>query len=844
MFAHQTRVPSLSLILVGFLAACGGGGGSGTSQTETGAPPPEAAPSVQARLDALGADTEKGPRLDDDGTPLPEGYSPLGARRRTNTKDSLAFVGWYEDARATSYSLFEMYPDPLDSSELVYSPERRSADPDLRSSTVKGTSPASRKAGCALDVDGDGRDEQLIAFLGGSAPTDHEIRLQIHPATASAAPAEEVLLRAEVSTIFDVVLAPADVDGDGIEELVVGYTTDLGAWIRIARFESGRPVLSQEARLLPARTPGATVLLEIEAGQLDRDPAIELVIVKNEYTWEPRKWYVPVGCSCIVWDDLTTDLALLLDEPLTVMGGAGLVTAFTADPGVGDIDADGMDEIVFGGIYRADEHCKGRYAVRVLDDLGHGLVQLSEAEVPAWVHKDGAGYDEPCDAYVYWVHVGVVDFEGDSAGEIHLNEIVYRDWLGNAPWTKWTEIPDWYPGYVSWLSEPDRIDPSNTAMVAGDYDGDGKEDLAVWAKRRGTVAIWGVSAFTQGAFGRLLDLGLGASNADDDEFVNPYPIMFPVGADDEGTLLEFVETMTVYTEPMVLAVIAAAPTIGRDQNLDATSSSYGTSESTGSSEATDVSFSAGLIVGSEFQLWGNGWDVEGQVKREWGSVYATSEQKTEGVSYSTGWSEDSVLCTVTTLDRYIYRVIAHPNPDAVGELVNMDVPRGAPQSFQVERSYYNTHVAGQDSRIGPEVLGHTIGDPYSYPDEAEKDRLVQNRKGVATASRSVGVGEAGATEVSLSLANDTTDSEFKSWGVELTVKTTVAAIKIGGTFSASKGSEWSWSSGSETAFSGTVGTIHPDAFAANGYQFGLVAYWHSDAGQGVGFQVVTFYVPR
>jgi hypothetical protein len=843
MFTKRLPGYVLWALFGALLPACGGGGapaGAGSA--------PAADASVQERLDALGATQDEGPRLDENGDPLPEAYSPLGTRRRMGVSDSIGLVGWSPAAGAPStYRLATFGVIESDPTQLTVAQEVLSADAQLRTSSVLGSMPLARHAACGIDVDSDALDEQVIAYLADGSAADSQVRVRVFtPAKPDAAASErDELLLDEAVTILDLHVASGDVDGDGIPELILGYSTLNGGVVRVATFENGSFVLAPFSRTLPPVIGGATVTLEFEAGQLDRDAGQELALVRNEFMRAGNSWYEPVATTCMVWDDFGVAFAILLDEPLVVDDGGVPYQAVVGDVALGDLDADGMDEVAFAGVYSNATLNVGRYVARAYDDLSHELVVLSEHRTSASVGQDGNGIDEADDAYVNFVHVDIVDFEGDSVGEIHLNEVVYLDWQKAEAWTKWLEIPAWFPQDVTWSTYPDRIDQSNTAMVKGDFDGDGREDLAVWASRRPGIGVWGID--TRDApptFGKLVDVPLPESAYDADEFLDANPVLFRATLDDEASLVEFVEHQVFTSEPVVLAVIAAPPTLGRDQNLDGSETAYGESSSSSTSNSAAVGFSFGFVVGSEFELWGNGWEVEVQMKNEWGSVFEASEQRTESVSYSTGWSEDSVVCTVESYDRYVYRVIAHPNPDAIGQLVSLDVPRGSAQTFQVERTFYNENIARSATRVGPEVLGHTIGDPQSYPSVAERDQLVAMHDGMYTDPQPVSQGEQGARRVTLTIATNTTATKFVTAAFDFEATTTVATIKLGGTFSASKTAEWSVSYGDETSFEGAVGSLHAAAFIAHSYSFGLLAYWHTDENNRVGYQVVTYYVPR
>ena len=191
-------------------------------------------------------------------------------------------------------------------------------------------------------------------------------------------------------------------------------------------------------------------------------------------------------------------------------------------------------------------------------------------------------------------------------------------------------------------------------------------------------------------------------------------------------------------------------------------------------------------------------------------------------------------------DVYRYRVISNPDPDSIGEVVQLMIPRD-PITLQVEREFYNSAVGEEAIKIDESVLQHTIGDPDSYPTKADKNQKVATTRVLQTGPVGVGQGS-GSTSLSIAVTEETGHSSYLGFEAEFSATTTVASVKVGGTFGLGYGHTWSWSVSDETSYSGTVGSIDAEHFPSDHFSFGLFSYWHRVADSDQAFQVVHYWI--
>ena len=196
------------------------------------------------------------------------------------------------------------------------------------------------------------------------------------------------------------------------------------------------------------------------------------------------------------------------------------------------------------------------------------------------------------------------------------------------------------------------------------------------------------------------------------------------------------------------------------------------STTTGSEWSLEVSLA--FIIGWEFKVAGYGGEFEAKLQADYTRTWTNNYTLTTSVAYETGSLEDTVICTVTPLDQYLYEVVSDEDPANEGSTVVLSLPR-EPITLQVERSFFNENVAAED-RIGDEVFRHAIGDPASYPTKAEKNGLLDSFVGMETGPTSVGQGT-GATSLGIEVATDLSGDVVREFGLEQgLVDTKVCAI--------------------------------------------------------------------
>jgi len=792
-----------------FALACGDPGESGMGGS-TGGRPDDIAESLRE----LGVPVDDdAPRVGPGGADLGPDDAPLSSRSTLDRVDELVIAGieFPEPGVevAPRFSVVEMDPDGAATAIAQPSDE----DTPWNSDDVRATG--------AADLDGDGRDEVVAAYLDEGA-----IWLDVFDDAEAGFARRSERITVPDGEVAHLSLAAGDFDGDGLEELIVGHT--LPGRSVLSRVRGMAATLVEELSIAAA-TPDAIVRLEMEAGRLDVDNAAELVVLMNHGGDLVSSW--------MALDDANTDFAEIGSGPVEARDETGRAeTAVTAGLGVGDFDDDGLDEIAFGGVIETRTSCTPfPVLVLAIDDAVAGLEVLAELREERRYH--------PCSSVSPWrlqaAFVDALDVDGDGIDELHFNDAVYDDLRSG----EWTETWSVNPEHIFALGDTHggRLNPSRTAMAAGDFDADGFAEIAIYNENSGidrsSVLLYGLMG-PDGLDGfglkHTLDTAQGAR-----------PELVAVNVDSDSTTISYDggSYEFVFTEPVVIAVLAAPPCdASSNQGDGGCQTSFGQSEISGGSEArqvqTRVSGHVGLEAGASF--FGL-FEVKAKETittiRNRTESWERSYRLEETITYTSGHLEDAVVFTTVPYDRYTYTILTHPDPDLVGTPIVVSLPR-KPITLIAERDYYNAHVVEDAPKIDETILPHVPGDPSTYVDATSRAQLAPTGW---LASDVVTVGQgSGSTDVTLRVSEEISVGGALETGWQIDAEVTGGNVILGWSVGVSETNSLSVVSGEATTYSGSVPSLDADTFEGRFFSFGLFTYVKSH--QGREFQVLNYWV--
>ncbi len=497
-----------------------------------------------------------------------------------------------------------------------------------------------------------------------------------------------------------------------------------------------------------------------------------------------------------------------------------------------DYDGDKKDELVVADVYNEQDStncpsgCAPAIGLVVLDDLDAGLAAKPGLSTVRTSFYTWEAHRMPEDFAV------VLDADGDGFEDLLVGPILYT---GSASKLNWRADIYYWDQY------------RNIADIqAGDVNGDHKGDVIALFDN-GAIETKGYLDQQNGTPAVLTTLDshtlAGASN-------DTLGIVVPVNVDEDSIIVEYAGDPLQISDPAhslvfrdnkIVALLASPPVKdGIGQNIDGSSTAFGTSISNTFTAGTDLSVRAGVVIGIEegisagflanVEIFRISVELEEQV--EYTRSYTWSRTKTETLLYTATAGDDFVLFQTTPYDRYAYQVVTSPDKSAVGKLVYVDVPQ-PPATLFVTRDYYN--AANADGlQITTDLLADTPFQINSYlPKNTVLGRTsVDLGHGIVRpttiepidSSGPFTVSESGSVTTMVDFENAVSVGNSLTLSVDAKAQIIVQGVSVGAKWGLSLGGYLENSTSKSTTFQGTVGGIPAAQYAANKYSWGMYTY--------------------
>ena len=723
MFIKNLRylclVGVIALGLMTVVATGGGGGGDKNDEIPT---------THNETLNALGVNTDIGVRENPAGDPVSDDYNPTLRKVTQLAKRSEIFLaGIQGQAGNTTWTPNDEFHTVLDwpDGATDFEPDNMSGDDSWLELP---------KAMASGDLDGDGIDEIFIAYLrtSGEVGSDKELSFQVikreneaysiiaeHPVAA--------YLNTSITEYpdaywwinnFNVVCG--DVDGNGQSETLIAFN---GSVFLIGDSSKDYGIINT----IPYPKSGDTQykLLKISAGDLDNNGTDEFVVVENNLKSDIRY-------GSVVYHIYTgTTLTELDSDTITVTEGATTITLHSSNCAVGDLDADGLNEVLFIG---EPENSSTYYMMILEPDWNEDIGSFEYSFKPDYESFNGRK--------AFWVTpiCAIADFDGDGKKEFLGYRYMYENLSETGgSFTRKSAVADIYA--------PTNAEALGSAwdcsLAVGDFDGDTKADITYI-----TEFYWELYSLGFNEAGEWVRKGTG--NVSDTGVYYPYVTMGDF--DGDSIVVEFLESEILFSDPHPIAVLASNP-FWSGVEMDG-ETSFGTTIGTEVEKAKSMGFSVGFSVGYEsegiFSLWKASLKVSFESSFDWTATESIAIE--EAYTHST-INEDMVIFTAIPYDVYYYTVIQSPDPDMVDKVITVNLPR-KPVTLPVELNYYNANNGGALD-IDSAVLTHTVGNPLLYPTSDTAEELIASGGGQGIKSTSMlTVGEgSGSTSIEMSVTN-------------------------------------------------------------------------------------------
>ena len=277
------------------------------------------------------------------------------------------------------------------------------------------------------------------------------------------------------------------------------------------------------------------------------------------------------------------------------------------------------------------------------------------------------------------------------------------------------------------------------------------------------------------------------------------------------------------------------------------SKSFPTENSSSESNEISVSASVTLSVEAGDPLGIVEASASTTLKNELTKTHTETTTVSTGVKQVVNWSgepDDAVIFVATEYERYQYEVIAHDDPSQIGRLLTLDVPIQT-NTFKKSVAAFNEQN-GDEPDIGDETFMHTLGDPGTYPTPTQRDAILAEHPGWAVPHPgdplfAVGETSGGGTELSLSIAEEASQAEATSLGVETSAGFQVGGVGAEVTVGVTSTNIYEISVAEATEYGGAVGDIASSDYADKHYDFGMFVYAFT-RNDGVKYQVINWAV--
>ncbi|MBI9103084.1 MAG: hypothetical protein JEY99_11775 [Spirochaetales bacterium] len=764
-------------------------------------------------LSSIGVDTNLGARKDPNEEDLVDDYNPIGPKVGVLFKQCEIYAAGVE-IDGKSNGLFEDRKDGNASFPVIFG----ESDDSWASGYAK--------SAIAADVDGDGIDEIVVSIFydttdeivlhlvdinDGESVTDEARRFSAHgdlsaelDGTAGGDKSwEDAFLRQD--------LAAGDIDGDGKQEIILveaGYIFILddadAGFSTINGFEVYN--LNDEK----------DTYVRVAVADFDADGLDEIIVANGEDDQNIQAEYS-------LYDDIIADPEF--NDPLIERRGiyktGDNVTVKLSAAGVvaGDFDGDGLIEAAFAG-QRMES---SGIATLILD------TRMDEDSEPVFEFlADSGGDNNEADYIIPAMASGDIDGDGDD--EIVVWEDIYHL---SGPGGSLDQDELWgnealtnnLPGEMS-RDNPPEID----LISIGDVTGDMKEDVVfitddiirvVYVEGDGTLGYY--------------DISVGSTPS--------RPTLCLPNVDDDSAVVEYLGNELLFTDPIIVAVLASPPYWA---GINGSSEGYvghtgfgyiqGSSNESSESHGFSVGFSVGAGFSAPFGLGKVEMKTSVENSFTWG--VATTSEITETWGYTTTLGEDKVIFTSVPFDVYYYKILSSPDETQIGETVTINVPRN-PGQYHQELSYYNSHN-GDGYDLEDSELKHSIGVPFSYHNEDDKDEFIENQKGIFSGNYlEVGTGSS-TTVITLTETEGEKDSFEYELGVTVEAEIGAGGVTAGVSAGYNYGYSYSTTTTAGTYFEGEVPDIPQEGYSSDThFKWGLMAYPVEDEGQK--FTMVTYW---
>jgi len=635
-------------------------------------------------------------------------------------------------------------------------------------------------------------------------------------------------------------LAVGDVDGDGLDEIVVtllDYDTNQGQVIVLDDKLAGheRLMAMPIKGLWEAGAWTGVDFVRVAVGNVDADPSEEIVLAISP-------GFCRHNITLVKIDDLNQSYEEVArfetDHDPCGFYQTGLTLA--------DLDGEAPAEIVIGNRSvggMGGSQCMASVFLSSFQVRDATFVEFARTHPDDSIHVVGTQSSGCTQVDRPRVALHTLEVDGDVEEEILIGGLLFEydpDSAAIIPMGFHAQLYEAGEDYV-------------VAVDVGDVNGDDQDDV-ITVSKEARIRAWGLSRIHVGYdvdmqpiyqdHWRIIDERyaegnpnqtrsvLVAANLDQDSVV-----VQPVFADPGNGQDRTVAHRLVSGSDQIVAVVAAPPCYDEPwQQWGDCRTGLGRAHGGEVWAGTECRVAAGVVVGLDTVL---GEAIVGErvaksfarkVLRELRAAgeVSLSRSAAENIIDVAGLGEDLVVFYNVAHHQYRYHVVAHPDPDMIGSEISANIPL-APQILAMSRDSYNLSN-GDQKDIAPEVLGHVGGEPLTYPGLGSVPGILGQNASLGFTAPGVEVLEGnGASPVVLAFAGDPTEGDEISLPTESLLVLCDRGLCAGVQLDLGAPVFAAATLDATSAVLSSVGAITASHWEDHVYEYGLFAYLNSES---------------
>jgi hypothetical protein len=296
--------------------------------------------------------------------------------------------------------------------------------------------------------------------------------------------------------------------------------------------------------------------------------------------------------------------------------------------------------------------------------------------------------------------------------------------------------------------------------------------------------------------------------------------------DDDSDRVRYTGHELQFTNPIVIATLASAPYY-RDiaasddsYNFQSWQTTFGKTTASSATDTSKVGFSIGSTVEVEqginvFGVEVASFKASSSFSKNTSWEWSTTSSISKSITYTCNGGEDRVIFTAVPMDIYSYEIVGSSDPADLWQKLYIKLPRDY-STYTVTKAFFNGNN-GDLTDLPDEVLPHTKGDPSTYPNTAAKNTLMTeypNGYEIGPSPAAQGDGFSGITEMEIVVEQANEKTISTDFTTETSIGGGAGGVTVALDMGFNTGYGYTTTSSQGTSFGGTVGFL-PSSFYSN-----------------------------